>query len=133
MVDDNLLPTDTCHYFHFLILLRNFKLIYELVKHFCHLPGLIFVNAMTTLVQHYQLEFTLHLSNSQLLVHPVTSSQQQLFRYSHIQKTLGKTLKPLFPVVFCCHQVCSPSVFSNACTNLLHLYNLVRHANSSTL
>jgi hypothetical protein len=84
MVDNNLFPTHTGHYLHFIVLSWDLELLKERQESLSYLLRLIFLNAMAHLIQHNQFELALHLGNGQILVHPVTACQQELFGYSNI-------------------------------------------------
>jgi hypothetical protein len=84
MVDNNLLSTDACHNLDFIVLCRDLELLKEGVECISNQSWLILLDAMTNLVENNQLELPLHLCDSQILVHPITSCKQQLFGHSDI-------------------------------------------------
>ncbi len=74
----------------------------EVMETLSYLPGLVLMDDVTNLVKHYKLEFSLHLCDSELLVHTVASSKQKLFGKAKIQEALSETLEPALPIGFGC-------------------------------
>ncbi len=73
MTNNDFLPTDACYHHLFIVLGWDPELAQEAVECLCDLLWLIFVNRMTNLINNYKLELALHLSDRQLLIHPVTA------------------------------------------------------------
>lgn len=105
------------------------ELLKKLVEDLCDLLRSVLVDDVADLVHDDQFKFTLHLCDSKFFIHAITSRQEKLLGYSHVQETLGQTLEPALPIGFRGHQICSPYVLSVP----LRIYladDLMRHGNA---
>ncbi len=56
---------------------RDLEVDEEVVEALSYFSGLVFMNNVANLIKDDQLELSLHLGNSQIFVHSVTSRQQK--------------------------------------------------------
>jgi hypothetical protein len=62
------------------------------------------------IMQHCQLELSLHLRDCQLFIKPLFFSCDQNLRNSDVQETLRQTLEPSKPILFSISQIDFPDV-----------------------
>lgn len=73
MTNNNFLATDTGDYHLLVVSGRNSELAKEAMEGFSNLPWFVLLDCMAYLIYNNELELALHLSNSQLFVHPITA------------------------------------------------------------
>ena len=102
------------------------------MEHLRNFLRLVLVNHVADLIDHNQLELSLHLSDCQFLIHAVTACEEELLGHSYIQKALCEALEPTFPVRFGGQEVSPPHVFGDTSSFVEFANDLRRHADSCT-
>lgn len=70
---------------------------------------IVLLDRMTNVVNDDHLEFALHLSDCELLVHSFLLSCQEYFGDVHVEENMGKTLEPSKPIFLGVFQIDLPS------------------------
>ncbi len=92
---------------------------------------IVLLDRMANVVNDYHLEFALHLSYCELLVHPFLLSCQKYFGDVHVEENMRKTFEPSQPVFLGVFQVDLPSPVLMPV--LFDLHQLAREGNSRWL
>ena len=122
-MNNNLLAWHVCDDDFALKFFRPLKCFHKLSEAFSCANWIILVHNMAHIVQHLHLEFTHHVSDCELFIHPVRAGQEQDFRLVQSKEIARQSFEPTNPVILWSHEVSPPhimlrSIFFSGLDNL---------------